>query len=91
MTGLQADRSKHGSFLGVDPWTGKAFQAYKRLQVNYRLAPKYNMNFHAKSADAPYAKLFAGSSDDGVVVPQLWIEESGSIKDEDADKYKGGC
>jgi hypothetical protein len=89
MTGMNPQPSLHSSFLGVDPFTGKTLQAAKRLQINWRLGDKYNINFQTKanfSFYSSYNKFIEKGST--VYVPAMWIEESGGLSDEDADKYK---
>lgn len=68
----------HGSWLDVEPWSGKVFQGRKRLQVNFGLSKD---NFPAlpgvwKAANPSY-----------LYFPIAWVEELGQINSADASSF----
>ncbi len=66
------------TFLDVDPISGRTMQAFKRLQLNIGL--KASM---LNRPDITGTYLAGGD----VIMPVLWVEESGTISDADAAAY----
>ncbi|KAL4230682.1 Lysosome membrane protein 2 [Mactra antiquata] len=74
VTGLNPSLEEHGTFIDVEPNTGAAFYAAKKLQVNILLEKvdgfKQTLNFN------------------NTVLPVIWLNESSMITDSLADTFK---
>jgi hypothetical protein len=67
-----ANREDHTSFLDIEPTTGLAISAAKRLQFNIVV----------NATDVFYTSI------PNAVVPLMWIEESGALSGADAAEFK---
>eukprot|EP01135_Chromosphaera_perkinsii_P011076 Nk52_evm35s2325 gene=Nk52_evmTU35s2325 len=65
------------TYIGVEPWTGKAMYAHKRLQANLMVLPKF-------ATLPPYNGIKAVD----IVLPWYWCDQFAFITDDLADKFK---
>lgn len=73
--GLLADQEKHDTYLDIEPMTGVALSAHKRIQVNF---PMQAFEFLDITKDLPKVELF----------PVLWADEGADLDQESEDKFK---
>lgn len=71
VSGLDADRDLHDTYLGVEPTSGAVFDARKRLQVSFNIEAG---NFIYKDLPSAY-------------MPIVWIEDGGTIPDDSAEAF----
>ncbi|KAH3692244.1 lysosome membrane protein 2-like isoform X2 [Dreissena polymorpha] len=72
--GMRPDPDEHGTFIDIEPNTGAALYAAKRLQINIQLE---NVDNIEKTQKLPR-----------VVLPVLWLNESSVVTKELADEFK---
>jgi len=68
ITGLNPNPELHTTFLNVEPLSGMAFQAHKRIQVSFPLEPVEKITILQKVSK--------------VLLPVLWYDEGADITDE---------
>lgn len=74
--GLHPEKSKHATFVSVEPTTGMTFSGFKRIQINILARP--SLWFDVMK---PFTKEYN-------FLPLLWGEETAQIDKADLDKFK---
>ncbi|XP_045204924.1 lysosome membrane protein 2-like [Mercenaria mercenaria] len=74
VNGMHPNLEEHGTFIDIEPYTGAAFYAAKKLQINI-LLEKVD---HIKQTE----------SLTGTFLPVIWLNESSQITDSLADEFK---
>jgi len=77
LNGLNPSKSKHQTFIEVEPLTGMVLNAAKRLQVN------------AFVDNIPTWSNYFEKFPDKLIFPILWIEESAKLDDQTAATVRG--
>ena len=72
--GLLPDAEKHTTFLNIEPLSGVAFQAHKRIQISFRLSKVKNIRVLSEVQD--------------LLFPLIWSDEGADITEEWKSKYK---
>ena len=72
--GLKPDPEKHVTFLNIEPLSGIAFQAHKRIQISFHLSQVKNIRVLSEVQE--------------VFFPLLWSDEGADITEEWKSKYK---
>ncbi|XP_034522946.1 platelet glycoprotein 4 [Ailuropoda melanoleuca] len=73
--GLSPNEEEHSTYLDVEPITGFTLRFAKRLQINLLVKPAKKIDV-LKNLKRNY------------IVPILWLNESGTIGDENAEKFR---
>ena len=73
-----------GSWIDVEPWSGKTMNAIKRLQLNFGITKALFTNTAINSGN--YFNVFATQST-SFIWPAGWAEESGIINQDDANSF----
>jgi len=73
--GLEADRDKHDTYLDIEPITGVALSAHKRIQINFGMNSYEGFGV---TKNLPKVELF----------PVLWADEGADLDTTNADKFK---
>jgi len=74
ITGLNPDEAVHTTFLNVEPYTGLALEAHKRIQVNVHMKPN------------PYLSVLQNVKE--AVFPIVWVDETSTITQDNLDELK---
>lgn len=74
--GLHPQKSLHETFISIEPVTGLAMDAHKRLQINILARPSL------------YFDVMKPLRDEFNFLPVLFVHEGGSIDKPNADKFK---
>lgn len=72
--GLRPDEALHTTYLNVEPYTGLALAAHKRIQVNVHMQPN------------PYLTVLQNVKE--VTFPILWVDETSTVQGENLDELK---
>ena len=72
--GLHPDVDKHTTYLNIEPRSGVAFQAHKKIQISFHLSQVDNISVLSRVRN--------------VFFPLLWSDEGAEINDEWKSKYK---
>lgn len=80
--GQTPDYEKHTTHLDVEPTTGKTFYARKRWQINMHVKPVQNITVLGKPIN------WFKNIDEWLILPMVWIEESGEITDDEATTFR---
>lgn len=74
--GLHPEKEKHATFVSVEPVTGLAMSAHKRLQINVLAQP------------SEWFDVMKPLKEEYNFLPVLWVNEGATIDRPNADKYK---